>query len=162
MVADLDYVLTYLASTNILRTATRHFVEKGMVVDYATGKVKKKQPKPKNKENQSSAETSRRVDESAATFDQAKAKQYLKCTCGGNLAVRQNRYGGYFLGCSRYPKSIRRLWTMKSYSHCRTSSRNAPSADSLQSMVKKDMLVLCQMWLPTGKQQVQTVMLEYS
>lgn len=167
VVADLDYVLTYLASTNILRTATRHFVEKGMVVDYATGKVKKKQPKPKNKENQSSAETSRRVDESAATFDQAKAKQYLKCTCGGNLAVRQNRYGGYFLGCSRYPrcKHTQALDDEVLLSIVAIIQPKCPKCGQLTiGMVKKGwpFLYCVRCGYQLDKQQVQTVMLEYS
>lgn len=93
LVGDLNYIQDYLSKANILRIAAKHFVEMGTVVNRLTGEVTR-QRRPTRAATTPSA---RGTDaESAAAFDQSKARKHLQCTCGGNLVVRQNRYGGYF------------------------------------------------------------------
>lgn len=100
LVVDFKYLRNYLSNTNILKQVIDHFLSKGVVITLRTGEVRV----PNKGEEVRPKRVVRRAEkETASGFDQQRAREFLQCTCGGSFVVRENRSGGYFLGCSRYP-----------------------------------------------------------
>lgn len=159
--ADLDYLLGRLSSTSILRQAINHFQEKGLVINYATGEklVPKKRATRKV--------THQAEKEAASSFDQEKARAFLKCTNGHRLVVKQNHYGGFFLGCSDYPccKNVQSLTEDNLISILAILQPKCPKCSGeVWGELHKGWLFLkcavCEFQL--DKQQVKRIMLQYS
>lgn len=100
LVVDFNFLRNYLSSTNILKQAMDHFSQKGLLINWATGEM---QVPKKSKKVVPERVTHKAKKETASGFDQEKAREFLRCTCGKRLVIKQNHYGGFFLGCSNYP-----------------------------------------------------------
>lgn len=161
LVADLDYLLGRLSSTSILRQAINHFQEKGLVINYATGErlVPKKRVARKV--------TNQAEKEAASSFDQEKARAFLKCANGHKLVVKQNQYGGFFLGCSNYPycKNDQSLTEDNLISILAILQPKCPkcSGEVWGELRKKWPFLKCAVCeFQLDKQQVKEIMLQYS
>lgn len=160
LVADLKFLRNYLASTNVLKQALDHFVEKGVLINYSTGEVQSLRKAVPIKR------TSVAEKETAPSFEQKKARGHLKCAYGHRLVVKQNYYGGFFLGCSNYPycRNTKPLDDNDLLSILAILQPKCPKcSEEVWGEVRKGWTFLtCVVCGQLDRQQVKKIMLQYS